>query len=279
MSRKKIISKSKKSSSDKFFKEIEALEEIENLEKELEQELNKVSSDSLLEEMINTHSAKPYQKQKRNRKRKTKKKDVSPEKPYHHGSLPQTLIEVASELIGTEGIKNLSLRKIAKSAGVSQAAPYRHFDDKEHLLSEVAKAGFYKLNQEMKASPTFDTTPIETIESLSLGYIKFAQENPSYFRMMFSSELSVTMEKHSVKEQATTPIKLFIDAILDAQEINLINPHLPTELIAMNLWSMIHGLAFLLLEKQLSIGENNIDNLREKTKKMLAMFLKGVSIH
>jgi AcrR family transcriptional regulator len=105
-------------------------------------------------------------------------------RPYHHGDLRRALVEAARQLVETEGPSAMSLRAVARQAGVSPAAPYHHFKDKSELLAAVATEGWGLLGKEimaaMEAAPD-DPTPV------LLAYVRFARSHTALYRVMFDA--------------------------------------------------------------------------------------------
>ena len=110
---------------------------------------------------------------------------------YHHGNLREQLIFCAYDWISTNGIESISLRKIAKIAKVSQTAPYRHFNSKEHMLAEVATLGFEKFSSEMNKNKTTDNTADDLVKC-GVTYIEFGLANEHIIDLMFNYPMKKT---------------------------------------------------------------------------------------
>ena len=110
---------------------------------------------------------------------------------YHHGNLHEALLEAARALLAESGVEGLSLRKVAKAAGVSATAPYSHFRDKQALLAELAAEGFDELadSMESQAASAGDDTR-QRLAGLARGYVAFATQNPALFQLMFGPAVS-----------------------------------------------------------------------------------------
>ena len=108
---------------------------------------------------------------------------------YHHGHLRQTLIAAALAAIEHDGAEALSLRELAESAGVSRAAPYRHFADRDDLLAAVAARGFEDLNVGYEAALAAPGDGASRLRAASHVYMDFAERRPGLFRLMFQSDL------------------------------------------------------------------------------------------
>ena len=110
---------------------------------------------------------------------------------YHHGNLREQLIFCAYDWISSNGIESISLRKIAKIAKVSQTAPYRHFDSKEHMLAEVATLGFEKFSSEMNKNKATDN-PADDLVKCGVTYITFGLANEHIIDLMFNYPMKKT---------------------------------------------------------------------------------------
>ncbi|OLT12376.1 hypothetical protein BJF78_03920 [Pseudonocardia sp. CNS-139] len=106
---------------------------------------------------------------------------------YHHGSLPQVLIEVSLDLIAEHGLDGFSLVRAAKAAGVSPAAPYRHFENKAALLGAIARTGYAQLGRELReAADRHPEDPVEALLELGSAYVDFVVARPAMSSVMFT---------------------------------------------------------------------------------------------
>src|SRR6185295_610437 len=106
-------------------------------------------------------------------------------RPYHHGDLRRALVDAARRLLEAEGPTALSLRAVAREAGVSPAAPYHHFKDKGELLDAVAHEGWDMLNVALTQARAKATSVKDKMTSLGVAYVCFARDNPSLYRVMY----------------------------------------------------------------------------------------------
>ncbi len=106
-------------------------------------------------------------------------------KPYHHGDLRRALISAGIELLGEGGASALDLRKVARKAGVSHTAPYRHFEDKRALVAAIAEEGFGRLTERLKNAVS-GVAPGLQLLALTRAYVDFALTEPALMREMFS---------------------------------------------------------------------------------------------
>ena len=165
------------------------------------------------------------------------------EKNYHHGSLRAALIDAALELLAAGGIEELSLRAVARRAGVSAMAPYRHYPDKESLLAAVAQRGFQGLRTVLLAADQ-GAAPGMALQEQSVAYVRYALDNPALFRLMFGS---AKFGKHP--DLAASGGSAY--AVL-AQRIAAETPDPEQrDARALGCWSLVHGLSVLLLDGRL----------------------------
>src|SRR6266702_8384163 len=116
-------------------------------------------------------------------------------KAYHHGDLRNALIEAGLELLSEGGASALDLRKVARKAGVSHAAPYRHFADKQSLIAAINEEGFHRLAEQIQSTLREVTgDAVEQLFGIARAYVHFAQENPWLMREMFSG---LTIEREA----------------------------------------------------------------------------------
>jgi AcrR family transcriptional regulator len=167
--------------------------------------------------------------------------------PYHHGDLRRALLEAAAASIETSGVEALSLRQLARDAGVSHAAPSRHFRDKQALLDALAEDGFNRLAASLEqASRGPATTPSAArarFEDLGRSYVGFALAQPTLLSLMFGL-------KHAPSARAEllaaghASMELTMRVVVAAQEIGAIGPGDPQR-IALVAFATFHGIATL----------------------------------
>ena len=161
------------------------------------------------------------------------------------------MIQAGLELLAKGGAQELDLRKVARRAGVSHAAPYRHFADKQALIAAINEEGFRWLAERIQA--TLHEVPDEPFEQLlgvALAYVRFAQEYPWLMREMFSG---LTIEREafaSLHAASKTVYRLYTDVVRRGQERGKIVDGDPAALAGV-LWSVLHGLAMLISEQQM----------------------------
>ena len=174
-----------------------------------------------------------------------------PKRPnrYHHGDLPRALLDAALRIVGTQGTEALTLRAVARLAGVSQAAPYRHFANKEAVLAAVAEDGFRALMTAMRESvEASGDLPLARLRAVGIGYVTFATSHPSHFRVMFGRDLANRSAFPTLRQVAGDTLALVVEAIADCQRAGLVRSEEPAEDLALHAWSTVHGLSALLVE-------------------------------
>ena len=163
-------------------------------------------------------------------------------KPYHHGELAPSLRKVALAILEEEGLAALSLRSVARRAGVSHAAPYRHYASREALLADVAIEGLSRLRGELAQAAALPGDRPERIVRLGGAYLRFASRHAGLLRLMFGSELPNRGDYPGLAE-ATAAIGEDIGAALGDAAAGLA------------VWAALHGLAILILENVIDLGQ------------------------
>lgn len=195
---------------------------------------------------------------------------------YHHGDLKKALIDATLFLLKEEGYYNLSLRKVAKKAGVSQSAPYRHYQDLEALLVDVAIEGFRMLTENLKkVKRTFAKIPLLQFRESGITYVDFALKNSDLFQIMYGNQIQNHSQFADLIESEESSFQILIDIITNCQESEVL-PKNDIKNTAMAAWTMVHGIAVLLLGKQVMFGKTNSTSARKITKEMLEKLYVGL---
>jgi len=164
---------------------------------------------------------------------------VAETRPYHHGDLRRALVEAGRRLLEAEGGADLSLRAVAREAGVSPAAPYHHFRDKNELLDALAMEGWDQLGDQMRAALAEADPARERLVTLGVAYVRFSRMNPAIYRVMFAcSQNNETMPEKLRDEGA---YRLVCDTLIESG----LDPEDETglELAAIAVWCAAHGVA------------------------------------
>jgi AcrR family transcriptional regulator len=163
-------------------------------------------------------------------------------RPYHHGDLRNTLLDAARAILDEGGLASLSLRGVARRAGVSHAAPYRHFHSHEELLAELAIEGFAELRHALSQAWDSGEASDETITRIGGAYIRFFSLRPALARLMFGPQLP---------NRGLFPgLAAAADAIGEEIGRALNDP-----VLGLAVWAAVHGLAVLILENVIDLGQ------------------------
>jgi AcrR family transcriptional regulator len=193
---------------------------------------------------------------------------------YHHGNLRQALVDAALELIADKGARAFTLREAARRAGVSHTAPYRHFADREALLAAVAEEGFRELGARMRAAGAAVADPAAGFAAEGLAYVRFAVEKPSHFRVMFGGFIADPHGYPALARAGAEAYRQLVDGVRAGQDAGLIRAGDPEEL-ALLPWSVVHGLAALLIDRQLPADPDQVDALAAR---VIAAMGAGLSV-
>ncbi|MGO4442153.1 TetR/AcrR family transcriptional regulator [Mycobacterium sp. 2YAF39] len=181
---------------------------------------------------------------------------------YHHGDLKRALTDAALQLVQEKGPKGFTLREVARRAGVSAAAPYRHFADKTQLLAAAAAQGFVQLHEALDATVTATDDLSEQVFAMGRAYVRWAVTHPDYYQVMFGSELDNT-ESPEVRAAGERAFKDLLDTIVRCQEAGLLPAGNPRD-IAGPVWSLLHGVSTLTIGSHLA----NV-GIREEPEKLV----------
>jgi AcrR family transcriptional regulator len=195
-------------------------------------------------------------------------------KTYHHGSLREALLEAAEKILRTEGLPALSLRAIAREAGVSHGSPAHHFQDLPGLLSDLAATGFLRLGDYLKNALD---RPGATRDDTDRAYVSFALENPALFLLMFREDLldpnrTSLVEARKVTFSILDKINVTADTALGGAAAAT-NKEPPTKAESIEkvgamtaTWSFVHGFSVLAIEGQLAplarLGPKGTDTMK-----------------
>ena len=161
-------------------------------------------------------------------------------KPYHHGDLRRALMESADAILEREGPNALSLRAVAREAGVSPAAPYHHFKDKDELLSAIAMDGFSRLKRALATACAGEPDEPTHMSDLGMAYVKFAQSHPALYQVMYASARAEDALPKAV-DHDNDGFQLVKDALAKAGGNHLSETDIHLSAIA--IWCAVHGLA------------------------------------
>jgi AcrR family transcriptional regulator len=199
-----------------------------------------------------------------------------PLKSYHHGDLRNALIQAGLALLAEEGVSGLDLRKVARRAGVSHNAPYRHFADKQALWAAIAELGFHQLTVQIQAALANSAEdPGAQLTAIARSYIVFACENPALMREMFSGLTIDRFAYPTLYSASKAPFTITVDVIQRGQTGEVIVVGDPVYLTVVA-WSLMHGLAMLLIENQIPEARENDDVVEELLQRCMQQLYDGL---
>lgn len=177
--------------------------------------------------------------------RHKRRRSTGERRGYHHGNLREALIDAALELISEKGPAGFTFADAARGAGVSPAAPYRHFRDRDALMADIAKRGFEALAEDLSAAAKDGSpNPAATVERIGQAYIDFARREPALFSAMFESGLAPS-EAPDVKAAEDRAFQVLLEACEAISDTAKTAQRPPPMMMALHLFSLAHGIAAL----------------------------------
>lgn len=179
------------------------------------------------------------------------RKQSRPRRGYHHGDLARSLGQAAVELIEERGIAALSLRELARRAGVSHAAPAHHFGDRAGLLTAVATEGFRRFGAALAdARQAAGPNPFAQLAATGRAYVHFAARERGYFELMFRPE-HLNQADPELQAASQASYQVLLDTVIAAQAAGMA-PGVDPQSVALGAWASVHGLATLWLDGNLT---------------------------
>ncbi|PYD47260.1 TetR/AcrR family transcriptional regulator [Novacetimonas pomaceti] len=172
------------------------------------------------------------------------------DRPYHHGDLRRALTDTALAMLAASRNWSFTLREVARRTGVSHAAPYKHFRDREELLRELARIGFVRLGCAMTAAMASDG-PSARVKFIAgaRACIDFALDDPGLYRLMFSGDADKAADPR-LHDAAMETFGIFLHLLQKGQRDGSFRP-VATNALAAAGWAQVHGLAMLAIDGQL----------------------------
>ena len=173
--------------------------------------------------------------------------------PYHHGALHEALLKAAEKVLERDGLQGLTLRAVAREAGVSHAAPTHHFGDLTGLVSELAAIGFRQFNTAMAAADSTGTSGLLKAMARAKAYVAYARAHPGMYGLMFRTE-RLDMSRPSLHEAAHASFAGLAGAIGASRHEQIAAEALSLDQAAAiaRAWSLVHGFTMLLLDGRLT---------------------------
>lgn len=180
-----------------------------------------------------------------------------PKRRYHHGDLRNALINATLRLLSTTGVRELSLREVSRTAGVSHAASYRHFPSKESLLAAVAEQGFHLLTEAMRSSvSSAGQPPIAQLQAAGAAYVDFGLQHPQHLTVMFSGAVANFDDHPRLKaaaKDAQDELRAVVRAVLQGVAMGAAEE----DTVEAAAWAIVHGLTVLLADGQIRAREGS----------------------
>lgn len=195
---------------------------------------------------------------------------------YHHGNLRQALIDAALEVLATTSADSLSLRELARRVGVDHRAAYRHFEDKDSLLAEVAEGGYRallaKARRALAQHDEADT--LGRLRSITRAYVMFASQHPSHYRVMTGPRLNETGRFPRLEPVLGELFRLVEGEITAGIAAGSLAEMDKTE-TAVALWAAAHGLASLVLARRVRVSREKLPSFAEAVVDRMLLGIKA----
>jgi AcrR family transcriptional regulator len=175
-------------------------------------------------------------------------------KPYHHGALRSALLDAGLAAIETRAAEDLSLRELARAVGVSATAVYRHFPDRNALMAALARVGLDRLGTSQRAASDAAGGGEAGFRATGVEYVRFALANPGLFRLIFAHPMTADLPPSGNPADDGM-------AMLRANAAALAPEGIDPKIFALQSWSLVHGLAMLLLDRQVELDAAAIDRI------------------
>ena len=197
---------------------------------------------------------------------------------YHHGDLRAALLAAALEIIEDTGPQGLTIREVARRAGVSHAAPYRHFTDKDELILAVVEQGFELMHTTMMAEKAAaGPDPLDQFAASGMAYLNFSMRYPAYYRVMFSGDLLNSTGHESLQHTSSAAFTQMLEDIEICQKLKILRAGDPM-LQAIAILSSVHGFSTLANDNRIGylVGDNySIEQVRDF---VMASIFQGLGV-
>lgn len=196
---------------------------------------------------------------------------------YHHGDLRSALVSAAVKMLETTTQEELSLRELARTVGVSQAAPYRHFKNKEELFAAINQQGFeIKFKMMKDACEKYRANPREMFIQCGLAYFQMGKQHPQHFKMMMLSPYCPKPEYPELMLISGSAFALLKDVIDIAQKEKVVGAGDPYH-ITLQCWALVHGITSLYVENRVEWMGLDANSTEAFLRNMLEQYLVGAN--
>ncbi|WP_129668119.1 TetR/AcrR family transcriptional regulator [Phytoactinopolyspora endophytica] len=194
---------------------------------------------------------------------------------YHHGALREELLQACLNLIETEGVGAVSLRRVAREAGVSPGAPYHHFADRATLLSALSSRGYDLIAERMTAARAAAGDPVRALAAIAEEYVAFARREPGYFWVMFRPELSASKKHPDARQAGDAAFRLLIDTVDDCVRAGVVTES-DADAVVLAVWGLGHGLASLWLDGHIEGVSDKLSGPPEEAMSQISRLVESV---
>ena len=202
---------------------------------------------------------------------------MPPARGYHHGDLKNALRAAAAVLIAERGVEGVSLREISLAAGVSHTAAYRHYADKQALLAELAEDGFRQLTGVHRETLRVTTGgPAQQLMACGRAYVRFGVQQPHVLHLMFSQAIPDWSAYPSLQQASSELAQTLADVVARGQADGSIHAA-PLGEVTLTAWSLVHGLAMLLVGKRIPVGDVDDAFVERMAGQCVALLMRGLA--
>lgn len=189
-------------------------------------------------------------------------------KPYHHGDLRRAMLDTALEMLAEDNGWQFTLRELARRAGVSHTASYKHFPDKAALLAELALIGMGRLRAALLAArPAGSATLRDQFLEMSRAYVRFGTANPNLYRLMFSADARAAASTR-LKEHGVAALAVLVELIEEGQRTGWLRKRAVYEQVGAG-WAHLHGVTLLMIDELLGPDVIRSDRAAEAALQIL----------
>jgi AcrR family transcriptional regulator len=197
-----------------------------------------------------------------------------PTESYHHGTLRETLLEIAFGLVDSHGVEAVSMRALAREAGVSSAAPFRHFADKTVLFDAIAERAAAQLERNLDEATAECSDALTQFRAMSVAYVRFAAEHPALFDLIHSTDSVSARFLGEVKDERRLKLTALI---IEGQNAGLI-PEADPELIALTSEALTHGLARMIVDRHPRLRSLSSEEARQLALAATQLLQSGIGL-
>lgn len=196
---------------------------------------------------------------------------------YHHGNLREAVLAISKQLIEEKGIHAFSLREVARLAGVSRTAPYRHFPDKESVLVAIAEEAYAGVQDAMQqVVQRSGDKPVVAVQELIVIYVKFMVENRRYFEFIFGNFIRDKINKQRLAIAREKMVEVISEMVKRTRQMKGDSPQM-VKLMGGSTWALMHGIASLICDDQLPADVYTEDKLEYFSRQCAQAFIKGLA--